>query len=129
MELPSEESAKLIASRSVCVRRIVHLWASTFKISDLHLQLKAKEEYIKPFFSPTKTFKIKVDTFCNHQTQGEKLKKIEVTNVSHFTKINIGNLFQFGVVKYTIKIMLVFIDGFFAFIKSFVSLIRGHGPT
>ncbi|KAG8331279.1 tRNA methyltransferase 11 [Homalodisca vitripennis] len=76
-ELPSEESAQLIASRSVSVRRIVHLWASASKVSDLHNQLKDQEQSIKPFFSPNKTFKIKVDTFCNHQTQSEKLEKIE----------------------------------------------------
>ncbi|XP_054268125.1 tRNA (guanine(10)-N2)-methyltransferase homolog isoform X2 [Macrosteles quadrilineatus] len=77
VELPSEDSARLIASRSVCIRRIVHLWASATNTADLHSQLREQETLIRPYFSPLSTFKIKVDTFCNHQTQREKLEKIE----------------------------------------------------
>lgn len=78
VDLPSEEFAHKIASRSVCLRNILELWAYAPTTALLHQQLKAlPSDFVKKYCSPNLSFKIKVETFCNSQTQKEKLEKIE----------------------------------------------------
>lgn len=78
VDLPSEESAHKIASRSVCLRGILELWGYAPTTALLHQQLKAlPRDFVKKYCSSNLSFKIKVETFCNSQTQREKLEKIE----------------------------------------------------
>lgn len=85
MELPSDDSARKIASRSVCLRRVIELWGRAKQIPALHQQLRAlPPEFVKPFCAYNKSFKIKVETFCNSQSQREKLEKIEVSSLIVF---------------------------------------------
>ncbi|KAL1123034.1 hypothetical protein AAG570_002122, partial [Ranatra chinensis] len=81
VELDSDHAAEKIASRSVTVRCIVDLWASAIEMADLHRQLHSlPSEWMRPYSSPEVSFKIKVETFCNSQTQEEKVDKIESFN-------------------------------------------------
>ncbi|XP_075211721.1 tRNA (guanine(10)-N(2))-methyltransferase TRMT11 isoform X2 [Lycorma delicatula] len=78
VELKSDNCAKKLASRSICLRSISELWGFADESETLHQQLKNLPEHIiKPHCEPHLSFKIKVDMFCNSQTQAEKLKKIE----------------------------------------------------
>lgn len=81
LELPSEGVAFEIAKRSVTLRCIIELWAEATDISTLHSILDSHPaQVIKSHFGPDKTFKIKVELFCNSQTAQQKLEKIEVSN-------------------------------------------------
>lgn len=58
----------------------MELWANSKKIEDLHRELKTYPiTEIKKFFSPQRSFKVIVETFCKHFPQSEKVKKIEVS--------------------------------------------------
>ena len=84
VELENDNEAKKVLSRSVTLRYIAELWASADTLNDLHSQMKSlSTELIQPYTLPHLTFKIKVETFCNSQTQAEKVDKIEVINSSH----------------------------------------------
>ncbi|XP_017300312.1 tRNA (guanine(10)-N2)-methyltransferase homolog [Diaphorina citri] len=70
LELPSEQVAIEIAKRSVTLRSVMELWAEATDIETLHMQLKSyPNDVIKSYFAPDKSFKIKVELFCNSQTQ------------------------------------------------------------
>uniref|UniRef100_A0A1B6DG38 Uncharacterized protein n=1 Tax=Clastoptera arizonana TaxID=38151 RepID=A0A1B6DG38_9HEMI len=78
VDLPNEDSARKIASRSVCLRRVIELWGHQKTIPALHQQLKeVPKDFWKPYCARNKSFKIKVETFCNSQSQREKVQKIE----------------------------------------------------
>ncbi|CAG9787442.1 unnamed protein product [Diatraea saccharalis] len=101
VELPSEESVKKIASRSVLIKNCIELWSSTKSVSQLHRNLKdallnTNQEWIvktdpdkgvgehicpntliEACCSANKSFKIEVETFCKHFTMKEKVEKIE----------------------------------------------------
>ncbi|KAI5749352.1 hypothetical protein M8J76_006676 [Diaphorina citri] len=78
LELPSEQIAIEIAKRSVTLRSVMELWAEATNIETLHMQLKSyPNNVIKSYFAPDKSFKIKVELFCNSQTQKQKIEKIE----------------------------------------------------
>nr|CAD7604164.1 unnamed protein product [Timema genevievae] len=78
IELPCEAAARQIASRSVCLRCCIELWATTRTEEELHNTLRALPlEHTNPYFQPGVSFKIKVDTFCNKITQADKVAKIE----------------------------------------------------
>ncbi|XP_055376506.1 tRNA (guanine(10)-N2)-methyltransferase homolog isoform X2 [Condylostylus longicornis] len=79
VELPNEEEAKKLASRSVSMRCILELW-SYGKRDEMHSNLK---KYIKEhketeqYFCEKLSFKINVETYNKHFTQKEKVQKIE----------------------------------------------------
>lgn len=79
MELPSEKAARQIASRSVGLRSCMELWARAKTEEELHKNVQSYPmELMKPYFKPELSFKISVETFCNRQSQAEKVAKIEV---------------------------------------------------
>lgn len=79
MELKSDECAKKLASRAICLRSVSELWGFATKTDLLHEQLRnLPDNIIKPHCAPNLSFKIKVDIFGNSQTQLQKLQKIEV---------------------------------------------------
>ena len=102
VELPSEDCVRKIASRSVLVKNCIELWSRAKTEAQLHENLKnslknstgswvlgekkdgisdtclCPKELIESSFSPTKTFKVDVETFCKHFTMNEKVRKIEV---------------------------------------------------
>lgn len=108
VELPSEECAKKIASRSVLMKNCVELWSKAKSIDQLHKNLQnsllnntgkwteTKESHqnnaeFKDFQTCPKeliencctlktTFKVEVETFCKHFSMKEKVEKIEVSN-------------------------------------------------
>lgn len=79
VELPSEKAARQIASRSVGLRCCMELWARAKTEEELHKNIRSYPlELMKPYFKPELSFKINVETFCNRQSQAEKVAKIEV---------------------------------------------------
>ncbi|XP_078052060.1 tRNA (guanine(10)-N(2))-methyltransferase TRMT11 [Augochlora pura] len=78
VNLPSEDVASKIASRSVCMRSCIELWANGKHYEDLHNKLKKYPiSEIKNYVGPQKSFKVIVETFCKHFSQREKVNKIE----------------------------------------------------
>ncbi|XP_067009010.2 tRNA (guanine(10)-N2)-methyltransferase homolog isoform X2 [Anabrus simplex] len=56
----------------------MELWGRAGTLDELHQKLKSSSlEQMKPYCQPELSFKIKVETFCNRQTQAEKVAKIE----------------------------------------------------
>lgn len=87
MELPSERAARQIASRSVGLRCCMELWARAKTEEELHKNIQSYPlELMKPYFKPELSFKINVETFCNRQSQAEKVAKIEVCMCINITK-------------------------------------------
>lgn len=81
VELPSENAAHQIASRSVGLRCCMELWAQAKTEEELHKNVQAYPyEIMKQYFLPELSFKINVETFCNHYSQAEKVAKIESFN-------------------------------------------------
>ncbi|XP_071451076.1 tRNA (guanine(10)-N(2))-methyltransferase homolog [Hetaerina americana] len=80
-ELPSEESVKLLASRSVSLRCAIELWGRAKTRDGLHKEMKAfPHEQMSPYFGPNTSFRVKVETFCKTISQKEKVEKIEEFN-------------------------------------------------
>ncbi|XP_028161170.1 tRNA (guanine(10)-N2)-methyltransferase homolog [Ostrinia furnacalis] len=105
VELPTEECARKIASRSVLLKNCIELWARAKTESQLHTTLKSAllnltgkwmvnnngtvndcgisdghvcpRSLIDPCCSKDKSFKIEVETFCKHFSMKEKVDKIE----------------------------------------------------
>ncbi|CAD7083729.1 unnamed protein product [Hermetia illucens] len=81
VELPDENSARIIASRSISLRCIIHLWSHASSVTNLHENTRnyIKENFndVNHFFSPDKSFKITVETYNKHFSQKEKIEKIE----------------------------------------------------
>lgn len=98
VELPSEDCAKKIASRSVLMKNCIELWSRAKSIDQLHINLRKSlqnttskwifenvecaehicpKELIDVCCSPNSSFKIEVETFCKHFSIQEKLDKIE----------------------------------------------------
>ncbi|KAJ8866493.1 hypothetical protein PR048_032336 [Dryococelus australis] len=78
IELPSEHAATQIASRSVSLHCCVELWAQAKTEEELHRKLRVlPAEQFQLHFSAEKSFRIKVDTFCNKLSQADKISKIE----------------------------------------------------
>lgn len=104
VELPSEEWAKKIASRSLLLKNCIELWARAKTESQLHMNLKnallnktnrwiicesngnvgsdcdlCPNELIHTCCSVDKSYKVDVETFCKHFSMKEKVEKIEVS--------------------------------------------------
>ncbi|XP_063227536.1 tRNA (guanine(10)-N2)-methyltransferase homolog isoform X2 [Bacillus rossius redtenbacheri] len=78
LELPSESVARQVAGRSVSLHGCVELWAHASTEEELHGKLRAlPAEQFRQHFCPGKSFRIKVDTFCNKLSQAQKINKIE----------------------------------------------------
>ncbi|CAB3235241.1 unnamed protein product [Arctia plantaginis] len=102
VELPTEDSVKKIASRSVLVKCCIELWSRANTESQLHTNLKnslqnktgkwvvgddnsnctsdkyfCPKELIESCCTAKNSFKIEVETFCKHFTLKEKVEKIE----------------------------------------------------
>ncbi|XP_076245628.1 tRNA (guanine(10)-N(2))-methyltransferase TRMT11 isoform X1 [Calliopsis andreniformis] len=78
VNLPSETLVYKIASRAVCVKFCMELWANNTNHEDFHKQLKNYPiTEIKKYAGPRQSFKIIVETFCKHFSQREKVNKIE----------------------------------------------------
>lgn len=78
VNLPSETVAHKIASRAVCVRFCLELWANSKQTENLHNKLKTYPiSEINKYAGPHKSFKVIVETFCKHFSQGEKVNKID----------------------------------------------------
>ncbi|GBP89335.1 tRNA (guanine(10)-N2)-methyltransferase homolog [Eumeta japonica] len=104
VELPDEESARKIASRSISLKSCIELWARAKTGLQLHENLKQSlknfqgkwlvpvkwkeldisDSHICPFIllegMEEKSFKIEVETFCKHFSMSEKIEKIEAFN-------------------------------------------------
>ncbi|XP_076245629.1 tRNA (guanine(10)-N(2))-methyltransferase TRMT11 isoform X2 [Calliopsis andreniformis] len=81
VNLPSETLVYKIASRAVCVKFCMELWANNTNHEDFHKQLKNYPiTEIKKYAGPRQSFKIIVETFCKHFSQREKVNKIELTS-------------------------------------------------
>lgn len=104
VELPSEECARQLSSRSMSLRWCIELWGRSKTQGLLHLNMKESltnttdswhstfpndseeskttnacpRKIMEPYFTKDKSFKITVETFCKHFTLPEKVKKIEV---------------------------------------------------
>lgn len=58
----------------------MELWANSKQAEDLHNKLKTYPiSEIKKYAGPQTSFKVIVETFCKHFSQGEKVNKIEVS--------------------------------------------------
>ncbi|XP_064651860.1 tRNA (guanine(10)-N2)-methyltransferase homolog isoform X2 [Lineus longissimus] len=78
VEIPSEESAKKVASRAVLVRSFYEVWATGKTFDGLIENLRLlPSEVFKPFLPPDKTFCINVETYNKTLSLKEKIKKIE----------------------------------------------------
>lgn len=81
VELPSDESARKIASRSISIRCILELWSHSKTIPLLHENVKKylveNDKLVKPLFTEDQSFKITVETYNKHFTHQEKVDKIE----------------------------------------------------
>lgn len=80
MELPSDDVAREIANRSVTLKHITELWASSTTISGLHDQLKQYSDNVLSHQTSlhTASFKFNVNVYCNTQNYSEKVAKIDV---------------------------------------------------
>lgn len=101
VELPSEDCARKIASRSVLMKNCIELWSRARTEAQLHANLKnslknstgswivgensngisdtsvCPKELIESICTPKKSYKVEVETFCKHFTMKEKVEKIE----------------------------------------------------
>ncbi|XP_076668451.1 tRNA (guanine(10)-N(2))-methyltransferase TRMT11 isoform X1 [Andrena cerasifolii] len=78
VNLPSETIARKIASRAVCMKFCMELWANSTEHEDLDDKLRNYPiAEIKKYAGPQKSFKVIVETFCKHFSQREKVNKIE----------------------------------------------------
>lgn len=119
VELPDEQSAKMICSRSVALKSCIELWSSAKTEYQLHKNLKSAlenktgqwlaksngsmDEHVCPSAlieaccPANKSFKVEVETFCKHVSMKEKIEKIEVRFCITFKFFN-EFLFGFSVV-------------------------------
>lgn len=81
VELPNDDAARKIASRSISIRCILELWSNSKTVLLLHENVKKylveNKELVKPLFTEDKSFKITVETYNKHFTHQEKVDKIE----------------------------------------------------
>ncbi|XP_047369767.1 tRNA (guanine(10)-N2)-methyltransferase homolog isoform X2 [Vespa velutina] len=81
VDISSEKIVHKIASRAVSLRFCLELWANGKNNEELHNNLKTYPiEQIKLYADKEKSFKIIVETFCKHFSQGEKIQKIEIAD-------------------------------------------------
>lgn len=78
MDLPSEQCAQQLASRTVLLRSVYELWGHGRSPDELIAKLKElPNERLSPYASPKYSFRLRVDTFGKSISKEEKLKKID----------------------------------------------------
>ncbi|XP_075147493.1 tRNA (guanine(10)-N(2))-methyltransferase TRMT11 [Haematobia irritans] len=81
VELPNDECALKVASRSIGLRAIFELWSQGQNLKSFHDTLKnyikVHADSVKYYFSKVCSFKITVETYNKHFSQAEKIQKIE----------------------------------------------------
>ncbi|KAL5285491.1 TRMT11 family protein [Megaselia abdita] len=80
VELPDEESALKLASRSISLKCILEHWSDSNNFGDFHSSLKTylkTNELSQQYFHKDLSFKITVETYNKHFSQKEKVQKIE----------------------------------------------------
>uniref|UniRef100_A0A1B0D2G0 tRNA (guanine(10)-N(2))-methyltransferase TRMT11 n=1 Tax=Phlebotomus papatasi TaxID=29031 RepID=A0A1B0D2G0_PHLPP len=81
IDLPDEESARKIASRSVSLRCILELWAHAKSIPVLHSHVKEviqkNPQWGQTIFHRDSSFRMNVETYNKHISQAEKVAKID----------------------------------------------------
>lgn len=86
IELPDENAARNLASRSVSIRCIFELWASSKCLGSFHTTLKnylhthRNDPSFTALFEKDQSFRMTVETYNKHLTQAEKVDKIESIN-------------------------------------------------
>lgn len=83
IDLPNDDFAKQLASRSVSIRCILELWSSATNYTDFHQTLRSyidthlKDESFAKQFHRDVTFRVTVETYNKHISLKEKVEKIE----------------------------------------------------
>lgn len=81
VQFESEDDVKKLAERSVSLKMCLELWAYAETTTKLHDILKSyQKSFYESHIATGQSFKIKVETFCKHFTQKEKVEKIEQFN-------------------------------------------------
>ena len=81
IDLPNDETAQKILSRSISTKLCVELWSDSTKREDLHRKCKAyisdNGSELERWFDVNSSFKVHAVAFMKKYTQSEKLKVIE----------------------------------------------------
>lgn len=83
IELPDEDCARRLASRSVAIRYVLEQWASESDLATFHVQFRqfladnATNTAITDNFDASKSFRITVETFNTTFQHKQKIEKIE----------------------------------------------------
>ena len=82
LELPSEEIALKICSRSISTKYCIHLWASATARLELHALVQAfisenREELEDSYFNANVSFKLNIDAFMKKLPSSDKHERIE----------------------------------------------------
>ena len=82
LELPSEDEARKILSRSISAKYCIHLWTSANTRSELHslnMQfIRENDKHLENIlFNSNKSFKLNIDAFMKKLTSSEKHQRIE----------------------------------------------------
>lgn len=78
IDLPNEEAALKLISRSISTKYCVQLWADATNYADLHQRVKCfPSNLVEPYCDKEKSFKIYVEAFMKSLTMAERLEKME----------------------------------------------------
>lgn len=83
IELPGDEFATQLASRSVAIKYVLEQWSSCTSLEAFHKELKSfladnsDNPNIQQCFDRSKSFRITVETYNKHFLQKEKIDRIE----------------------------------------------------
>lgn len=83
IELPNDDFARQLASRSISIKCILELWTAAETLERFHADLKLyvndriHDENFSKLFGKEVSYKITVETYNKHFTQKEKVEKIE----------------------------------------------------
>uniref|UniRef100_A0A1B0CAA0 tRNA (guanine(10)-N(2))-methyltransferase TRMT11 n=1 Tax=Lutzomyia longipalpis TaxID=7200 RepID=A0A1B0CAA0_LUTLO len=96
IDLPDDDCARKIASRSVSLRCIMELWAHSKSIPALHSAVRKvvqdNPQWQETIFSRNSSFRLNVETYNKHISQAEKVAKIETFNYIPVTgEVNLKN--------------------------------------
>ncbi|GAB0091897.1 tRNA (guanine(10)-N2)-methyltransferase homolog [Sergentomyia squamirostris] len=84
IDLPDEEAARKIASRSISLRCIVELWAQAKSIPVLHTAVRKmvddNPQWKETIFHRNSSFKMNIEMYNKHMNQAAKVAKIETFN-------------------------------------------------
>lgn len=83
IELPNDECAKQLISRSVAIRCILELWSIATSYDGFHQQMKelielnAGNAEFSRLFAKETSFRVTVESYMKHFSQKDKVDKIE----------------------------------------------------